>query len=313
MEARESDKPGFFRELAAKKAKQGYAASACRYALTTLTGGKDVEVGKGREQVIVDAANGLLSAWRARLVVLQQAGWKSIDTASKLQVAGNCAPVGVATSSMSAFSCQRYHVCPFCWCRHRVLDLFARAREVWERQPEGPVPFDLVEVRNERLYPLENFYVDAAFDWIKRSKSKYYRLRLSDAYGGFMLCTVESPNYHKKERHYRLYQRILALVPKLAPTPSDELQPGDVGEFEQVTRSVRRTFSPDLRGLAAAVGRVCIYPAQMMRGNAKEIAEILNAQSVSHVEDKKTGKLRRKVPVRMSEFYGVLRKQRVTI
>jgi len=253
----------------------------------------------------------LVNTWRARLLVLQQAEWELIREPEKLRNLGNCPPVGIVESRGGTFSCRQYRICPFCWCRKYVLELFARIYAIRARCDKKRLPFDLIEMRTERLYPMQDYFLEAPFDWIKHCKASYYREQLPDAFGGFVLCTVEPPDYSKKERHYRLYQRMLALVPKRVPTPSVELSPMDSSEPQQESRQVQRASNPSVIAIAAAVGRVCIYPSQLMRGSATDTVKILNAQAMIWKKDR-TGQARKQFPVRMSEFYGILRRRRST-
>ncbi len=295
-----------FRKIELTKVKQGPAASACRYALAPLTRGVDVEISDDRKVRI--AAAGLINTWRARLLVLQQAEWASVREPTQLSTLGNCPPVGIAETKGGTFSCRKYRICPFCWCRKYVLELFARIYTISSRFEASRQPFDLIEMRTERKYPVKNYLLDAPLDWIKHCKSGYYRTFLPDAYGGFVLCTIEPPNYSTGDRSYRLYQRMLALVPKRTPTPPVELSQMDSEEPQQECRKVRRASNPDSTTIAAAVGRACIYPKQLMQGNSKETVEILDAQSLSWQAEPGC-QVRKKVPVRTSEFYGVLRRQ----
>jgi len=296
-----------FRKIELTRVMQGPAASACRYALAPLTRGVDVEVSD--DSKVRAASLGLINTWRARLLVLQQAGWESIREPEQLSRLGNCPPAGVAETKGGTFSCRKYRICPFCWCRQYVLEVFARIYAISSRFEATRQPFDLVEVRTERKYPIKSYLLAAPLDWIKHCKSGYYREYMPDAYGGFVLCTIEPPDYSARDRNYRLLQRVLALVPKRAPTPPVELARMDSDELQQESRKVRRTSNPALAAITAAVGRTCIYPKQLMQGNAKETVDILDAQAMTWKSESE-GRARKQFPVRTSEFYGVLRQRR---
>lgn len=288
--------------------KEGPPAAACRYALSPLTAGKDVE--QSDELEVLLAAKGLLRQWRGRLLALQQAGWERLRDHEKLRSYGNCPPVGIVETKGGTFSCRQYRICPFCWCRQYVLELMARIQRLVRQYPKAGVPFDLVEVRMDRRYPVNDYAADVLFHWIRVGKNTYYRENLAEAYGGFVLCSVEPPNYSKPDPCFRLYHRVLALIPKRLPTPGEEVAALNESETQKVTRKVLRTSRLTEHSIAAAVGRVCLYPAQLMTGSAEETVEILNAQSMSIDH---SGPHPKKVfPIRMSEFYGVLRRKTAT-
>src|SRR5262245_50051765 len=71
-----------------------------------------------------EAGPKLLKQWRARLVVLKEAGWNKLAGWKNMQYARNCWPGGMlglcAYEPSQTRTCQHPDLCPWCWARRTI-------------------------------------------------------------------------------------------------------------------------------------------------------------------------------------------------
>ena len=294
-----------FRNFKVTNVRVDHKSQAYRYALSNLTGARGVFAADEFDKLVISATARLQEQWRARVWGLRSLGWGPAGTPAGLISTMNCPPVGVFTNQPGLRRCKNYWVCPFCWCRQQIDSVFARVTEAISCPAHD---WDLVEVITTRKHPREDWAPQAIYDWVRHSKDTYLREYIPEAKGAFVLCTIEPPDIHseKKQPFYTLRHRVLAVVlsQELRVMPPEEVVAKD-GVLTK--RTVKRTLGLTKEHLGAVIGRVCMYPRAMLTGDIKETVRLLELRAPGTVNQ--SGKSKRAGGVRMSGFYGILRRR----
>ena len=269
-----------------------YVDRAQRYALTPLTGAR--QKGKSiRQTDIIEDSERLIERWRARVDALRKEGWQR-PVGKSLVYTLNCPPVGVTTNKKTR-PCNQYAVCPFCWCRRYVEPTYVSLEFAYYDNEAGrPLPLDLIEVITVERLPEDEWPLHRLFDWIQHNRRVYLDENLPN-HGAFQLFSIEpsDPRIRSRPPYWEFKHRVLAIVDPHQNTPTDE------PEFEEQIRRVKRYPKISRKQLATAVGRVAVYPKQLMYGPKQKVAELL--------ELKRTWGGAGSKGFRMSGLYGLLR------
>lgn len=263
------------------------------------------------DETVKSAIRKTQSDWRSQVISLGDEGW-SPATGIGLRVAVNCPPTfstfGIARGSKRASNraCRKYLVCPFCWTRQVVretflcleYDLYGSPRS--QRHPAGgdetasmdPLPVDIVEMRNTRLTVpgcspeevIEKAYRDRG---LFRNKFAMFR-------GALTLATIEPV-----ANSWKLTRRLLLVLPK---GHGNEIP--EESDFTEVRVHKEKLTREKL---AAIVGRVCSYPAGMLRGDPEMVRKMLDARRGTRKNLKNN---LRGTSKRLMNFYGKLRNKR---
>jgi len=152
-----------------------------------------------------------------------------------------------------------------------------------------PLPLDIIEVRSTDIAGPSNSpeeLTDIAYRSRARFRDKFGMIR-----GAFSLATIEPIG-----NSWKLTRRFLLVLPKghgnEIPEESDSLEVRV--HTEKLTREK----------LAAIVGRVCSYPAGMLRGNPEMVLRMLEARRGNKKNSKDN---LRGTSKRLMNFYGKLR------
>jgi len=236
--------------------------------------------------------------WQARVCRLREVGWKLARDSKTYQFLLACPPVTVATTKLARWGCRRYHICPFCWSRQYVRDLYlaieyacygvlspgvALTGSVAERR----YAYDLAVTEERYTYP-EATTIAEIFEGMRREQETMRRARDSlvhRAPGGFILQTL-SPTVDEKGNHrwLRSVRTLLLLLPhddlglsqegSLAERPPRRRALDNGAQF--LSDNVRHYYSVSRDNIAAAVGVTCLYPQGLMYGDAQMVCQYLN-------------------------------------
>lgn len=258
-------------------------------------------------------------AWRARMVALRRQGWMRFADPTDWWFGVNCPPVSVLTNKYDLRPCREYQVCPFCWCRYYVQQLYLAMeyafygtnRISWlDPALKGcekyePLFSDLVVTTNTWWYPVKDWSLEEILGTIKTERYARRPLRRKPRFGdenratpnepplpnvgNFTLNTVE-PGTREKDDHWPFWRRMERNVYIICPGENDP--PKEISHPSvDCTRTVRRLFSGGRTELGLAAGLACAYPVGMMRGPAAMVAAVMEARH----------------GVQMSSYTGVLR------
>jgi hypothetical protein len=289
---------------------------ACRYALQGVLDSAAVMASRDSRSspAAINAVLTLQASWRARVMTL-----RSLDL-ERLQgkvwyFAANCPPVSVY-NKQDTRPCHLRHLCPFCWARHRVVDLCDRLRYVYygdqpapravygvrPRQPAAAL--DLVEVRTEFCYPPDKCNVHDMLAAIDAGAGRDSLIRRWKYLGGYQLYVIEPPNRRDERPVWRWSRRLLAVAETGTQDPPEEVDVpvGAVAAF----RHVRRHTHITKRVLAGAVGRTCRYPAQLLYGSPQDTLEL--QRELHHFKRNPRSRFTARC-FKVASNYGVLRNQ----
>lgn len=287
---REDELPFKVRRMKLIAAGEQWRYKVCRYALSSLTGPSGVEAD---ECEVIAATKHLIERWRARLPVLRASGWSAVQEAYMYVFAANCPPTGVLIDQMDLHPCNRRTICPFCWSRYYAMEAFHKfERVLYPVGQEGSALYDLIEVVSARRYPIAECCLEDALWFIKNRRADYYRKDLPRAKGGYILCSLEPPDFDSDNPSWLLTHRTLAIVAiDDLYTPKSEV----ITQTPQTVRTVKRIVQPTRRKLVGSIGRIAMYPTRLMTGPVEATVAILEACSP-----------RGKPGCRMSGYYGKL-------
>jgi len=276
-------------------------AMAMKYALIHPLTTPDSAEFLFEDVAVRSALREIQSSWRSQVLSLGAEGWSSASGVG-LSVAVNCPPT-FSTFGSKARACHNYLVCPFCWTRRVVgetlacleYDLYGTFRSQrltpYDRGDADvePLPLDIIEVRSTDIAGPSNSpeeLTDIAYRSRARFRDKFGMIR-----GAFSLATIEPIG-----NSWKLTRRFLLVLPKghgnEIPEESDSLEVRV--HTEKLTREK----------LAAIVGRVCSYPAGMLRGNPEMVLRMLEARRGNKKNSKDN---LRGTSKRLMNFYGKLR------
>jgi len=295
-----------FRAAPLTKASGAYSSMAARYALAPLLWDDPGTVRGGSEESILQAMECLRDLYKCRLAELRRAGWPAIKDARDFMFAANCPPYSVVAANPRQRSCRRPG-CPWCWSRRKVATPFHKLDYVLhgdvKRQTKLP-NYDLYEVDTTfELRESEGRGLAFALDWVRTTKSTYYRNNFPDAVGGYVLCTIEPPKHDAVYEPWTLQHRVLAIVDSLTPCNPVEKAP-----VENSTRRVTQHCNPSRRDLPAIMGRVAQYPAGLMICNPEYAVELFNASGRIRQPGRTPGTFSY-TSTRFAECYGAMRGQ----
>lgn len=304
---------GRVREFVVRKIFSSWGAKAQRYCLSPLfpVGSKgalaeDVDEDEvphdGPAGKIAHAILNIQKQWRVRLMDLRAEGWLRFSTPKDFNYAMNCPPVSVLTNQLQLTCCREYRVCPFCWARSYARDLYLAAeyavygnnRTVWLAEAmHGDVKeqfrfTDIITVVDSFWYPMANWKVADVLDDMKKD---YRRTAMQTTkFGAYTLSTLEPTKMVTQDTWaWKRMDRTLFLTNPGWESPAQERTHDQVS----VTRQMQRVFMASRENIAAAVGRVCIYPAGMLHDAPKQAVDLLQACTASRQY--------------FSAYYGVLR------
>lgn len=276
---------------------------AARYALSTVfSPASAAEAGESEGGQIVQAYLSLGDLWRRRLLALRGGQWAAL-AGSKISFARNCAEVGVRLDGYRGRPCGLRRICPWCWCRAHVQPLYHRLwLEIhgpsWNLRRE-PLAVDVVDRTVEEYWAVDRFSLQDAFDRAAELREWVAENEVPKYYGAFQLTTVEPPDPRQPVVCWRISHRCLVLSSFAGQPLSDSVpRPRRRGLFHTQGR-VRVTTASGVSGLTqrqltAPVGRVCLYPSQMLRGPVEETVAVLEMYRAG-------------ARVRTSEYYRGLR------
>jgi hypothetical protein len=260
------------------------------------------------DETVKSAIRKIQNDWRCQVIDLGHEGW-SPATGIGLRVAVNCPPTfstfGIARGSKRASNraCRKYLVCPFCWTRKVVRETFARLEydlygtsrsqrlTPYDRGDADvdPLPLDIIEIRRTDIVGTEHTPEELT-ELAYKSRADF-RKGFDKIRGALSLSTIEPV-----ANSWKLTRRFLLVLHK---GHGNEIP--EESDFLEVR--VHKEKLP-LEKLAAIVGRVCAYPAGMMRGDPEMVRKILHARRGSRKNSK--GNLRG-TSKRLMNFYGKLR------
>lgn len=214
--------------------------------------------------------------WRRKIDQLHAVGLSLVKSDSNYRRLRNCPPFGVSLEAVSA-ACDRPLFCPFCWARKYALKAFVYLEE------------KLFAVSGSRTLAVPGDTVIAAMQtsWIHETV-KFNRWSHRRAAVGLALAFQEVAKPIARSRDYNrvkkpfggviihavspcsagiLFRRsTLVLAGKTAIEESNNKRPRSPAIFD------RRDYPPTRKGLAAAVGRACAYPAGLLDAGLPPIA-----------------------------------------
>lgn len=208
----------------------------------------------------------LRGLWRARLFDIVAArrtslGGDNWSMAARLRM-HHCLPFGCQVLPVTS-ACRRFRICPFCWARY-VAEVFNRFDFALRGDQGRPNPdYRLVEfVRTWRVVANNAAELDMAYG---RRLLKLLPANFSDV-GSHGMFTVEPIRTEAgfSDTEWLLSHRILAIWSKNTRVPEVE------GWTCRITDG---PVSP--RNLARSVGRICAYPAGLLRAPGWQAAMAL--------------------------------------
>ena len=290
-----------FKDFSFRRITETPLAMAMKYALIHPLTTPDSAEFLFEDVAVRSAIRKIQADWRKQAVSLGNAGW-STATGVGLSVAVNCPPTFSSFGS-KARACRKYLVCPFCWTRRVVgetlscleYDLYGTYRSQrltpHDRRDSDvePLSLDIIEMRHTQIFgpdcsPEE--LVEIAYGIRDKFREKFVMFR-----GALTLATIEPIG-----NSWKLTRRFLIVLPK--GHVSDIPEESDSLEVRVHTEKLTR------EKLAAIVGRVCSYPAGMLRGNPEMVLRILDARRGNKKNSKDN---LRGTSKRLMNFYGKLR------
>lgn len=227
---------------------------------------------------IIASMNSLRRLWQKRLADLKAAAWGPLAKESHHCFMRNCPPFGVLTHKITSKPCKRTRVCPFCYARQTVLEMFLFfERELYGgTDPASRVARlegrQLVEFHVDRACDLRPFPGEARgpkiLDYGRRlrvrvlNEHRQDELRLCGAKTGAVLYRLE-PFTSK----LRLVRSGILLTSQAVPDYfGTKYGPNDkIIKYDRVDKHL----------LAEVVGRVCRYPRQMLIAPAEDVVALL--------------------------------------
>lgn len=303
-----------------KKVRRYAIDRVARYALQSVLPGRVVEPGTGKDEdeAVFEATRQLMQSWRNRVLLLRREGWDRTKSSLWLEMM-NCPPVGVFTDKTRPWRCKQTQICPFCWCRAYAYETWLRLRYAYyggcempeydddpERIPQLPKPLDLVEVLTTTKYPITHpGGFRGLLDEVAVERKAY--IKTFKPLGAFQLYTLEPSDSRDKKPFWTLKHRVLAM---LYPT---DLDPPDISHngHGEVTRVIKRHHGITRDVLLGAVGRACMYPAQMLRGSYTDTIAFLNYINTYKAPGSSSSK--RSSGYRCSGYYGILRNKQARL
>ena len=277
-------------------------AMAMKYALIHPLTTPDSAEFLFEDVAVRSALREIQSSWRSQVLSLGAEGWPSASGVG-LSVAVNCPPTFSTFGVKASRACRKYLVCPFCWTRLVVgetlacleYDLYGTFRSQrltpYDRGEADvePLPLDIIEIRHTQIAGPDRSpeeLTEAAYRNRTEFREKFGMIR-----GALSLATIEPV-----ANSWKLTRRLLLVLPKghgnEIPEESDSLEVRV--HKEKLTREK----------LAAIVGRVCSYPAGMLRGDPEMVLKILDARRGTR---KNSNNNLRGTAKRLMSFYGKLR------
>jgi len=279
-------------------------AKAQRYALSPLAPN-----GKGVEETLDDQGTRnikgfmehLISWRRHRINELRQAGWTRFEKSVAWIFAMNCPPVGVRTNRTGMRPCHEHAICPFCWARYHVAELYFRViyalygttREAHLHSSQGmefyqPASLDVLTVRTTWWYPMNKFDLSFLFMDMEKTRKLFLQKSIPAARGAYVQYSIEPAVVQDNTLNVWQYtQRVFALIPPFAESPAADVFDDQVA----CKRIVKRTAGGLREDIARAAGFTCIYPRELMTGPPSLVAALLTQRRGT----------------RMSSYYGILR------
>lgn len=237
---------------------------------------------------------------QTRLLAMRNLGLADLLLGDNFKFALNCPPGSVGTNQPMR-PCRRARTCPFCWGREVVVDAYQRLEygvfgtteltryneATKKREHVPPRLMDLIEIKTAQ-------HIATLAESVELAANPAAFLRGMPAHGGYALSTIEPA-----EDGWRVTRRGLALVdPSCAlseacvQTANQRWEQVQVVDGVPLRHDIRRTYAGIQRkNLVFAVGRTCMYPADLLRGDLQRVMEIMEAS-------------RNK---RFSVYYGILR------
>ena len=240
--------------------------------------------------------------WQKAAYALPAHGWEpfAVDCRGKLF---RCPPFGKLAGSFS-WLCGERHICPWCWCRCFVRDLYLNLEDIYFGRDELPTA-KLLEGHTYTSVDLEKHGMPAVWKYMAlTAKTNVAAFVLpSKTYGIWWQQTVE-PDIAKGTgwtgEYWRIHFRLLALVPAKCP---DDLAPKATQYDEPSTRRTACVHTvKSKKDLVIAAGSTLRYPAGLLLGKPDRVVEILNVRKNAAGP---TG--RRRGPYVSSRRFGVFR------
>ena len=238
-------------------------ARACRWTVLSriLTKSKKLPIFK-LDAEVVRAVNRVIFLWRRQLLRLRDLGWSPMLT-KKFQYARNCEPSVVsmkpAIGGDHSRFCNLMDICPWCWCRQRVLEVYsrlqvglARAGMVWEKgRREYPLKLALSRTSTEcQTWDDPGILYDYP-------ESDYQVARGS--VGERALGTLGVMSVSPRKASTLLHMAFVALLPLDYPTKPKS----------------RVVMVPSTRNLGRLVAEMCPYPRGLLLGKPEVVLPIL--------------------------------------
>jgi hypothetical protein len=221
-------------------------------------------------EAVLEDSRKLLIWWRAKVVALRDAGWADLQTHGKVQFVRNCPPsFVVALSENACRPCHMAQVCPWCYARDEVGDLFDKlARFLPKTHYTHTKPLFFLEVASKRVMTATETgskLTGQLREWKIRPQTL---LRQIPTLGAYYRVALE-PRIVSERLRWKFSYRLLAIV-----KPDFEIPSG----LPTKARRVRTSTARSVKQLVPIVARICRYPVSLMRGEEKFVLRALNAR-----------------------------------
>jgi hypothetical protein len=275
-------------------------------ALSGLLAGQTLEAGSDAAAFddTKKALRRLNAKWRSRLTELRRLGWKTAK-GSAWEKHVNCPPP-FAYTTQQARHCRASLICPFCWSRMIAADLFDKVE--WSifgstiKAESEPDPYDIVEIISTEYSTGNKPFQHRLRDLQKSLPHKNHRDVFGTyAVGSFAMITTEPCNGGED---WKFVRRVLAIVEpefdsdKLPrATSTTHRRRHKFGSYTDPGGATQQECSRET--IAAAVGRVCQYPAGLITQPGDKVLTMLRQRQSIRSGEKR--------PPRLTECYGLLR------
>lgn len=211
----------------------------------------------------------LFDAWRARLDVLRDAGFDSLQSPGALQFARNCPPemVYYTAKAVKYRSCGFKAICPWCFARY-IRNLYSVvAANLPTRGKLFNSSIKLLEVSNDTIVgPAQVDYLSPILNEFKAWPSKLLsKLPSLGAHYNVQLDPVLSP----ADLGWRLSYRILAIMPTNWERPELLAENGRKAQVSDINSR---------KQLINAMSRTCPYPIGLLQGDPRAAVAALHAR-----------------------------------